>query len=59
MDVSFVVYKDMRSRSGIHMRLGRGTIYGAPSKKIINTVSSTEVEMEEVLDALSKISWCK
>ena len=59
VDASFAVHDDMRSRSGMQMSLGRGTIYGASVKQKINTSSSTEAEVVGVSDALPKILWCK
>ena len=33
VDASFAVHEDMRSRSGMNMSLGTGTVYGSSSKQ--------------------------
>ena len=45
VDASFAVHEDMRSRTGMQMSLGTGTIYGTSQKQKINTGSSTEAEL--------------
>ena len=59
VDASFAVHEDMRSRTGINMSLGVGTVYGASQKQKINTSSSTEAELVGVADAMPKMIWCK
>ena len=59
VDASFAVHEDMRSRTGMHLSLGVGTIYGASIKQKINTISSTEAELVGVADTMPKILWCK
>ena len=59
VDASFAVHEDMRSRSGIHMSLGVGAIYGASSKQKLNAGSSTEAELIGVADAMPKMMWCR
>ena len=55
IDASFAVHENMRSRTGMHMSLGKGTVYGASVKQKINTASSTEAELVGVADALPKM----
>ena len=59
VDASFAVHEDMRSRSGMNMSLGTGTVYGSSSKQKINTASSTEAELVGVADAMSKMILCR
>ena len=59
VDASFAVHEDMRSRTGMHMSLGSGAIYGASVKQKINTSSSTEAELVGVSDALPKMLWSR
>ena len=59
VDASFAVHEDMRSRTGMQMSLGTGTIYGTSQKQKINTGSSTEAELVGVSDALPKMIWCR
>ena len=58
VDVSFAVHEDMRSRTGVHMSLGVGTIYGSSLTQKINTISSNQTELVGVADAMPKILWC-
>ena len=59
IDASFAVHDDMKSRTGMQMSLGDGTIYGASVKQKINASSSTEAELAGVSDALPKMLWCR
>ena len=59
MDASFAVHDDMRSRSGVQMSLGAGTIFGASVKQQINTFSSTDAELVGVPGYMSKMLCCK
>lgn len=59
IDASFAVHNDMKSRSGTHMSLGSGTVFGSSSKQKINASSSTEAELIAVADAIPKILWCR
>lgn len=59
VDASFAVHDDIRSRTGIQMSLGSGTIYGASTKQKKNTTSSTEAELVGVADALAKMLWSR
>ena len=59
VDTSFAVHEDIRSRTGMHMSLGKGTVYSASVKQKINTASSTEAELVGVADALPKIVWTR
>ena len=57
MDASFAVHEDMKSRTGIYMRLGSSTVYAASKKQKINTYSTTQSELVGVSDALPKMLW--
>ena len=59
VDASFAVHDDMRSRTGMQMSLGVGTIHGSSKKQKINTSSSTEAEIVAVADSMPKMMWCK
>ena len=59
VDASFAVHDDMKSRTGIYMSLGSGTIHAGSVKQKINTSSSTHAELVGVLDALPKMLWCR
>ena len=54
MDASFAVHDDMKSRTGMHMSLGRGTIHGNSTKQKDHTSSSTHAEVVGMSDALPK-----
>ena len=56
-DASFAVHDDMRSRTGMNMSMGEGTMYAASTKQKINTLSSTHAELVGVCDAMPKILW--
>ena len=59
VDASFAVHEDMKSRTGMYMSLGTGTIHAASKKQKINTSSSTHAELVGVSDALPKMLWCR
>ena len=59
MDASFAVHDDMKSRTGMNMSLGVGTINAGSTKQKINTSSSTHAEVVGVSDALPKMLWCR
>ena len=59
VDASFAVHEDMRSRTGMHTSLGKGTIHGTSVKQKINTGSSAEAELVGVADTLPKILWIR
>ena len=59
IDASFAVHNDMRSRSGIHMSLGRGAIVGSSAKQKLNASSSTEAELIAVADTIPMILWSR
>ena len=59
INASFAVHDDMKSRTGMQMSLGDGTIYGVSVKQKINASSSTEAELVGVSNALPKMLWCR
>ena len=59
VDASFAVHEDMKSRTGMYMSLGAGTIHAGSMKQKINTSCSTHAELVGVSDALPKMLWCR
>jgi hypothetical protein len=57
VDGSFAVHPNMRSHTGAVLSLGKGAVYGMPSKQKINTKSSCEAELVGVDDALPIVLW--
>ena len=59
IDASFAVHDDMKSRTGLCMSLGKGTVYAASTNQKINTTSSTESELVGVSDGMPKMIWSR
>ena len=59
VDASFAVHDNMKSRTGMYMSLGAGTIHAGSMKQKINTSKSTYAELVGVSDALPKMLWCR
>ena len=59
MDASFAVHDDMKSRTGLCMSLGKGSVYAASTKQKLNTNSSTESELVGVSDGIPKMIWTR
>ena len=59
VDAAFAVHEDMKSRTGIYMSLGAGTIHSGSVKQKISTSSSTHTKLVGVSDALPKHLWCR
>ena len=55
--VSFAVHHNIRSHTGMTMKMCKGCIYGASGIQKINTKSSTEAELVGVSDALPQVIW--
>ena len=49
----------MKSRTGLCMSLGKGSIYAASINKNLNTTNSTESELVRVLDDMPKMVWIR
>ena len=45
VDASFAVHDDMKSKTGMNMSMGEGTMYAASTEHKINTLSSTHAEL--------------
>ena len=59
VDISFAVHEDMKSRTGMLMKLGSGIVYGGSNKQKINTSSTTQAELVGVSDAMPKVLWSR
>ena len=59
VDASFGIYSDMKSVTGVVIKIGEATIYVKSGKQKILTRSSTEAELVGLSDALSQILWCQ
>ena len=57
IDASFTVNEDTKSRPGMCMSLGSGTIYTASIKQNLNTISTIEYELVGVADDMPKMAW--
>ena len=57
IDAAFAVHPDMKSHTGITMKMGKGAIYSASKKQKLNTRSSTEAELVAVDDAMAPVIW--
>ena len=55
VDILYAVHLDIRSHSGIHMTLGKGTAYSVSSKQNLNTKSSTEAELVAIDDSMGQV----
>lgn len=59
VDASFGTYKDMKSVTGVVIKIGDATIYIKSGKQKIVTRSSTEAELVGLSDVLSQILWTR
>ena len=59
MDVSFVVYDDMRSQAEAMFSLDKGAVYCASTRKKIVTSSSRKSKLIGVVDIMLNILWCR
>ena len=59
VDASFGIYDDMKSVTGVIIKIGNATIYVKSGKQKLLTRSSTEAELVGVSDALSQIIWTR
>ena len=59
VDASFRVHKDMRSHSGMTMRMGEGVLTSASTKQKINTRCSTTAELVAVDDYALLMLWTR
>ena len=57
MDTPFSVHENIKSRTGMYMGLGRGTIHAGSMKQKGNTSRSIHAEVVGVSNALPKITW--
>ena len=55
IDAAFAVHKDMRSHTGVTMSMGKGSVMSSSIQQKLNTISSTEVELVAVCDAMPMI----
>ena len=56
---SFGVYDDMKSVTGVIIKIGNATVYVKSGKQKLLTRSSTEAELVGLSDALSQIIWTR
>jgi hypothetical protein len=59
IDAAFGVHKDLKSRTGAIMLLGKGVVSSVSTKQKVNSRSSTEAEFIAVDDIISKLLWTK
>ena len=59
VDASFGIYDDMKSVTGVIIKIWNATIYVKSGKQKLLTRSSTEAELVGVSDALSQIIWTR
>jgi len=59
VDSSYAVHPDMKSHTGIYMKLGKGATYTASCKQKLNTKSLTEAELVAVDDAMGQVLWTR
>ena len=59
VDTAFAIHDEMKSRTGMIMSFGKGTVYAASSKQKINTASSTHAELVGASDAMPKVLWVR
>ena len=57
VDSLYAVHPDMRIHSRIIMTLDKGTIYRSSCKQKLNTKSSMEAELVEIVDAIGQLLW--
>ena len=57
VNASFAVHNDMKSHTGGVITLGSGALIVMPTKKKLNTTSSTEAELVGVSDSLPFNLW--
>ena len=59
VDMAYGVYPDMKSVTGILIKVGSASVFWKSSKQKVVTKSTTEGELVAVSDALSQILWTK
>lgn len=59
VDALFTGHDDIRSRTGMNMSLGKGSMYCASVKQKINTGSTTHSELVAMNGAMPKILWSR
>ena len=59
VDASFAIHDDTKSRTGLCMSLGEGTVYAVSTRQKLNTNSSTESELVGVSDGIPKMIWTR
>ena len=59
IDAAFAVHPDMKSHSGMTMKMGKGAITSLSRKQKLNTRSSTEAELVAVDDCMAQVLWTK
>ena len=59
IDAAFAVHPDMKSHTGMIMKMGKGAITSLSRKQKLNTRSSTEAELVAVDDCMSQVLWTK
>ena len=59
IDAAFAVHPDMKSHTGMTMKMGQGAITSLSRKQKLNTRSSMEAELVAVDDCMSQAPWTK
>ena len=59
IDAAYAVHPDMRSHTGMTMKMGKGSITTLSRKQKLNTRSSTEAELVAVDDCMAQVLWTK
>ena len=59
IDGVFATHRDMRSHTAGAMLLGKGVIYGMPTRQKLNAWSPTEAELVAVDGCMSQIIWTR
>jgi len=59
VESSYTVHPEMKSHTGIYMKLVKGAMYTTSCKQKLNTKSSTEAELVAVDDAMGQVLWTR